>query len=146
MAEYGPPAVHLSYRSDGVSQAAVQKNGVEWAKTNPVGTGPFTFVSLQRDTSLEFKRFDNYWDPGKPYLDGIKWTQVKDPLTQIAAFTAGEVDVLSSTDAKTLSDASKIEGATLSFEYDGVVIIYPDSANTDSRCPIPWCASYGLCH
>jgi peptide/nickel transport system substrate-binding protein len=115
-----------------VSKVSVEKNGVEWAKNNPVSTGPFTFVSLQRDTSLEFKKFNNYWDTGKPYLDGIKWTQVKDPMTQIAAFTNHEVNVLSSTDAKTLSDASKVSGATLSFEYDGSVVIYPDARNADS--------------
>ena len=53
------------------SPAALEKNGREWTKLNPVGTGPFLFKSFVRDVSLEYVKNPNYWQKGKPYLDGV---------------------------------------------------------------------------
>lgn len=74
--------------------------------TYPVGTGPFKFVSYTRDVSLEFARFDSYWQKGKPYLNGIKWLFIVDPMTSLAAFKAGDGDVLREVTAK---DASALK-------------------------------------
>jgi peptide/nickel transport system substrate-binding protein len=49
----------------------VLKQGVDYAKEHPVGTGPFLFQSLQKDVQMSFVKNPNYWQPGKPYLDGI---------------------------------------------------------------------------
>ena len=43
-----------------VSPTAFQKNGADWAKMNPVGTGPYILKSFSRDVSAEFSRFDGY--------------------------------------------------------------------------------------
>ena len=52
-----------------VSKAAFEKNGLEWMRANPVGTGPFKFESFQLDASLKVVRNPDYWIKGKPYLD-----------------------------------------------------------------------------
>lgn len=50
----------------------------------PVGTGPFEFVSYTSATStVLLKKNPNYWQPGKPYLDGIKVTSVKSNTTAL---------------------------------------------------------------
>ena len=49
-----------------VSQTAVETKGLEWAQRNPVGTGPFEYVKLVIEETLEYKRFDGYWQEGKP--------------------------------------------------------------------------------
>jgi ABC-type transport system substrate-binding protein len=77
------------------SPTAIQKNGTEWAMANPVGTGPFVFVSWERDVAIKYKKFDGYWDKGKPYLDGIEFRFFADATTQVMAFKAGEGHVLS---------------------------------------------------
>ena len=74
-----------------VSPTAFKKNGIEWARQNPVGTGPFKFVSRSRDVSTKFEKFNNYWQKGKPYLDGVEFVFIKDPMTAQFAFEAGEV-------------------------------------------------------
>jgi len=76
-----------------VSPAAVEKNGEEWARWNPVGTGPFKFVEYERDVKLVATRFDDYWQEGKPYLDGIEVIVLPDHMTRQMAFQAGDLDI-----------------------------------------------------
>jgi peptide/nickel transport system substrate-binding protein len=54
------------------------------------GTGPFEFVSYSKDTQAVFKKFNDYWDKGKPYLDGMEWNKVPDQNTGNMAFLAGQ--------------------------------------------------------
>src|SRR4030042_5746533 len=91
-----------SGRSFGIiSPTAFNKNGIEWARWNPVGTGPFKFVKFQRGNILEYTTNENYWVKGKPYLDGISFLFIRDPMTQQAALLTKDpeqrVDVLSVT-------------------------------------------------
>ena len=85
-----------------VSPTSLEKLG-EDAKFHPVGTGPYKFVSYQTDVSLKYERFDDYWG-GKPYLDGIEFVFIKDPVTQMSSFRAGEAQVLRSVDIIGASD------------------------------------------
>ena len=73
------------------SPTAILENGEEWAKTHPVGTGPFKFKSYERDVSVKFERWDEYWQEGLPYLDGYEWYYVVEPMTALAMAKAGEV-------------------------------------------------------
>jgi peptide/nickel transport system substrate-binding protein len=77
-----------------VSKASFDKNGGQvWAEKNPVGTGPFQFVSFQKSVALIWKRFDGYWG-GKPYLDGIEMRQFPDPVVGLMTFKAGDLHTL----------------------------------------------------
>lgn len=83
----------LSYRMPMrlVSPTAVETYGEDWCATHPVGTGPFKFVSFERDVNVVYERFDDYWG-GKPYLDGFEWVFIADPFVQMAEFMVGNVD------------------------------------------------------
>src|SRR4030042_2986977 len=52
-----------------VSPTAFEKNGADWMRNNPVGTGPFKFVSFERDVAYKAAKNPDYWMKGKPYLD-----------------------------------------------------------------------------
>ena len=65
------------------SPEALKKNGEDWAKTHPVGTGPFMLKDYQPDISLTLVKNPNYWQKGLPYLDGIKISVVSDDMTQM---------------------------------------------------------------
>ena len=75
------------------SPTALKKLG-DAAKVNPVGTGAFKFVSYQTETSLKYAKWDGYWQKGKPYLDGIEFVFIKDRVTQLVSFKAGEAQVM----------------------------------------------------
>lgn len=77
-----------------ISPTSFQKNSADWAKTHPIGTGPFKLASWQRDTSVKFEKFPGYWQKGKPYLDGIEWLIIGDMVTRTMAFKKGDADVL----------------------------------------------------
>jgi peptide/nickel transport system substrate-binding protein len=61
-----------------------------------VGCGPFKFVEWVKGSHLAMERFDKYFQPGLPYLDKVIVRVIKDPVTEMAAFKAGEVDFIAS--------------------------------------------------
>jgi peptide/nickel transport system substrate-binding protein len=56
-----------------------------WYEKNVMGTGPFTFVEHVRGSHWVGKKNPNYWDKGKPYLDGYRALFVRDSAAQVAA-------------------------------------------------------------
>jgi peptide/nickel transport system substrate-binding protein len=62
-------------------------------RQHPIGTGPFKFVEFKPNQSITLARNPAYWKPGRPYLDGIEWTIVKDTSTRLLSFFAGQADV-----------------------------------------------------
>ncbi|HJX12603.1 MAG TPA: ABC transporter substrate-binding protein [Dehalococcoidales bacterium] len=75
-----------------ISSPAHLAKGEDAVKFFPLGTGPFKFVEWKRDAYIKFERNDNYWQEGKPYLDGIEILFISDPMTASAALLAGEAD------------------------------------------------------
>jgi peptide/nickel transport system substrate-binding protein len=61
-------------------------------RLHPIGTGPFKFVEFKPNQSITVVRNPDYWKPGRPYLDGIEWTIIKDVSTRLLAFMAGKTD------------------------------------------------------
>jgi peptide/nickel transport system substrate-binding protein len=61
-----------------------------------VGCGPFKLIEWVKGGQLVMERFDKYFQPGLPYLDRVVIRVIKDPVTEMAAFKAGEVDFIAS--------------------------------------------------
>jgi len=61
-----------------------------------VGCGPFKFVEWVPNNHLVMDRFEGYYQKGKPYVDRVIIRIIKDPVTQMAAFKAGEIDFIAS--------------------------------------------------
>lgn len=64
------------------------------ANLDPVGTGPFTFVSYEPDSEIRFARNENYFREDLPYLDEIVMRVIPEESNQVLAFEQGEVDWL----------------------------------------------------
>jgi peptide/nickel transport system substrate-binding protein len=62
---------------------------------NPIGTGPFKFVEFKPNESIAVMRNPDYWKPGRPYLDGIEFTVIKEVSTRNLAFIGGRFDLTS---------------------------------------------------
>jgi peptide/nickel transport system substrate-binding protein len=114
-----------------VSPTACEKNGVDWMRDNPVGTGPFKFASFQRDVNYKVAKNPDYWIEGKPYLDAIEILYVADPLTQKAAMQAGEADMLELEPGKMARDLQDL-GLKVDFQIITVHCFLPDSAHPGS--------------
>ena len=59
-----------------------------------VSCGPFRLVEWVKGSHLVMDRFDKYYEPGLPLLDRVTIRTIKDPVTQMAAFKAGEIDFI----------------------------------------------------
>ena len=130
-----------------LSKANIEKNGIDAARWNPVGTGPFLFVSYERDSKLTYKRNPNYWDTGKPFLDGIVMTIIADPTVRKLAFQKGDIHSFapaSLLDAKELKASGKYQVRT---GGGGPYVLIPDSMNPKSpwsNVNVRFAASYAL--
>ncbi len=61
-------------------------------RQHPIGTGPFKFVEYKPNERIAVTRNPDYWKPGRPYLDGIEYTIIPNPATELLAFVAGKLD------------------------------------------------------
>lgn len=116
-----------------VSPTAAQTMTSDEMRLHPVGTGPFKFESYTPDVSMKFTRFDDYWQKGKPYLDGVEYDIITDSVTAVVAFKAGTAQVnynLSPSDAYNLQQAGYHINACQASIYQFI----PDSADPNS----PW--------
>src|ERR1700737_334076 len=62
-------------------------------RQHPIGTGPFKFVEFKPNEGIAVTRNPDYWKEGRPYLDGIEYTIIKNRSTAILAFIAGKLDL-----------------------------------------------------
>jgi peptide/nickel transport system substrate-binding protein len=65
----------------------------KWEK-NPIGTGPFILDKFVTQESATLTRNPNYWDSGKPYLDGVQFTYYAEMPPQVMALQSGELDMM----------------------------------------------------
>jgi len=61
-------------------------------RQHPIGTGPFKFVEFKPNESIKLVRNPDYWKPGRPYLDAIEYTVIKNTSTWVLAIGAGQFD------------------------------------------------------
>jgi peptide/nickel transport system substrate-binding protein len=79
-----------------VPREAVERYGNSFMQ-HPVGSGPFQFVAWNPDRSCELRRNPSYWDVDEagnrlPYLDGVRFTFMKDDKMQLLEFDAGNLE------------------------------------------------------
>ncbi len=60
---------------------------------NPIGTGPYKFVSYQRGGNMVFTRNDDYWD-GKAAIKEVIFRKVTEDAARIAALESGQADFI----------------------------------------------------
>lgn len=63
------------------------------ANQTPVGTGPFKFKEWRKGSYIHLVRNDDYWKPGKPYLDNIYFRVIPDSAARAFALESGQVQV-----------------------------------------------------
>jgi peptide/nickel transport system substrate-binding protein len=97
-----PPAMQLLVHQQIVPKAYIEEVGTEGFIANPVGTGPFKFVSAQPGfEEVVLERFDDYYG-GSPDLapvgaacaGEVVFRIIPEASTRVSALLAGEVDII----------------------------------------------------
>jgi peptide/nickel transport system substrate-binding protein len=68
-----------------IYKADILAKDMHWYEKNIMGTGPFIFVEHVKGSHVVGKKNPNYWDKGKPYLDGFRAIFIRDSAAQVAA-------------------------------------------------------------
>lgn len=93
-----------------VSEKAVKEQGDKFAM-NPVGTGPFKFVSWTKGDRVELQRFDNFHGD-KPKFSKMTIRVIPEPTNRAIELESGGVDVayeISTNDIKRVQDNPKLQ-------------------------------------
>nr|WP_314463546.1 ABC transporter substrate-binding protein [uncultured Clostridium sp.] len=83
--------------------SAFEEHGEDWAAINPVGTGPFVVSEYVKGSYVKYKKNENYWIEGQPYLDELTISYISDSTAQLSAFMNGEIDLLATNDSTVIS-------------------------------------------
>lgn len=109
----------LSDRAGMMSSPTAFKEKGRGHDRSPVGTGPWKFVNWADNERIVVTRFDKYWQPGKPYMDGVELQIIPEVNTGLRSVIAGQNDFVYflSPQQKTVIDRAKnltsVTGPTL---------------------------------
>ncbi|MCC6943716.1 MAG: ABC transporter substrate-binding protein [Thermomicrobiales bacterium] len=78
-----------------IPQALVEEQGDDFFQ-HPVGSGAFKFVSWEKDQEIVLEKNSDWWDTGKPYLDGITFKVLPDSNARMLQFQGGDLDIATS--------------------------------------------------
>jgi dipeptide transport system substrate-binding protein len=73
--------------------AMMKKGTPNAADVYPIGTGPFEFVSYQKDATIRYRAFDRYWN-GRPKIDNLIYSITRDATARYAKLKTGECQVM----------------------------------------------------
>jgi len=75
------------------SPKALRERGKDHDR-NPVGAGPWKFVRWADAEKIVVTRNEQYWQPGRPYLDGVELSIITEVNTGLRSVIAGQNDFI----------------------------------------------------
>lgn len=113
-----PPAMQLIVHQQIVPQGYLDEVGTQGFIENPIGTGPFKFVSAQPGLEeVVLERFDDYYGgapdltpAGTACVSGALFRVIPEASTRVAALLAGEVDIIQAVPAELIETLSQTPG------------------------------------
>jgi len=103
-------------------ETMMKKGTPNAADVYPIGTGPFEFVSYQKDAIIRYKAFDKYWG-GRPKIDNLVYAITRDATARYAKLKTGECQVMAFPKPADL-DAMKQDPALALQQKEGLNIGY----------------------
>lgn len=125
-----PAALYGSGRIGMMAQAQLDADDKGCAN-QPIGTGPFSFVSWSPNVALRVKRNPGYWQEapdGKPYpyLNAIEFRPMANSDARVAALQQGELNMLHT------STASDVADNLSRLQTDGAINLLVSSDHTET--------------
>lgn len=86
--------------------AVIPKDSGPIQGKQPIGCGPFKFLSRQFGNKAELARFDDYWQ-GPPYLDGVLEYEVTEPTVRLTGLQTGQYHLINDIPLDKISQVKK---------------------------------------
>jgi peptide/nickel transport system substrate-binding protein len=87
----GPFLVYMAFPGSSIVPKKLVESGHD-LNANPVGSGPFKFVSYEPRSAVKFERNPHYFQDGKPYFDAMEYRIIPDITALTNAVMSGEVN------------------------------------------------------
>ena len=104
---------------------------------NPVGTGPFKYVSFTPGVKSVYNKHTEYWRTGQPYVDSVEILTLENETARVNALLSGQVDAI--TDLPT-AQVSAVKGnkkfKVLNAKTGGMVPIVMNTVKTPFTDPL----------
>ncbi len=91
--------------------AIIPAGSGEDKSANPVGTGPFSFVSYKPQEGIKLEKHEEYWQQGLPYLDEVEFQIIESPDTALLKLQGNGIDIyayLTDSQAMALKDQYQV--------------------------------------
>lgn len=91
--------------------AIIPAGSGEDEKADPIGTGPFSFVSYSPQEGIKVKKFGDYWQKGLPYLEEVNFKIINSAETALLELKGGTIDIyayLTDSQANELKDSFNV--------------------------------------
>ncbi len=76
-----------------VSPDAAEEAGADFG-SNPVCSGPFSFVERVQQDRMELERFEDYWNADAIHLDTVVFLPIPDTSVRLANLRSGDLDMI----------------------------------------------------
>jgi peptide/nickel transport system substrate-binding protein len=91
-----------------------------------IGTGPYKLKEFKPGVRSVVVRNENYWKPGKPYLDEIEFVGIGDESARVNALLSGGMDLVGSVNPRSLARINATPGfgvfKTQSGQYSDLIM------------------------
>ncbi len=94
--------------------AIIPSGSGEDAQADPIGTGPFSFVSYKPQEGIVLAKNSDYWQAGLPYLDEVEFKIINSPDTALLDLQGGSIDIypyLTDSQANEVKDSFQVLAA-----------------------------------
>ena len=87
----GPFEIYMAFPGSSIVPKDLVESGHD-LNAEPVGSGPFKFVSYTPRDSIKFVKNEAYYESGKPYFDEMTYRIVADPTALANGMKSGEIN------------------------------------------------------
>lgn len=87
----GPFLTYMAFPGSSIVSKKLVEAGHD-LNAQPIGSGPYKFVSYQPRASIKFVRNAAYYEEGRPYLDALEFLIIPDATALTAALLSGAAD------------------------------------------------------
>ena len=86
----GPFEIYMAFPGSSIVPKDLVESGHD-LNAEPVGSGPFQFVSYTPRHAIEFVKNENYYEEGRPYFDAMTYRIISDPTALSNGLKSGEI-------------------------------------------------------